>query len=295
MDQSPAVESPRSGDPITAAWAARVADAANAVPKTPEAVGSFASPFGSVTPATGLAMLGARAPLPMPFDIILAYNENTGANEAFVALYNDTVWILNQRSNTDVFYPSTRDVQAGSEAVVTATGLARLPGFVDGAHNYFVVWFKKQHGARNFYWDIVAQQNTNRPAWSDEKRIGPVVIAEYSPSGTGQKGLRQFHRGLLWYNVSWVLGPKGTVADNACTSLGTTEIYDTNDQLNPASATKAISFDGMGVTRCHEGLRVLGGEVNLQTTGNEITLNGNVFTPQTVTIGGNSYTILAKS
>ena len=85
MDQSPAVQTPAKGDPITAEWAAQVADAANAVPNTPEAVGAFASPVGSVTPAPGLPMLGDfRAP--RPFDCAVGRAAGASVDSLFCYL-----------------------------------------------------------------------------------------------------------------------------------------------------------------------------------------------------------------
>lgn len=284
MDASPTLDSPRPGDPITADWAARVADAANAVPRTPLAPGAFASPFGSVPALAPQPMLGAPTPPPMPFDLRLVYNESTGANEAYVALYEDTVWILRVRSGSDgtIFYPSNRTVQSGSEAKDPATGLARLPGFVDGAHNYFVIWFTRDS------WDIVAQQNKTRPSWSNEERIGPFIVGEYCPgAGTAPRGLRQFHRGLIFYNVSWVLGRFGTSTTNYCKSIGDSNGGNVVIDLDGRKLHGAQGWEVDG------GLKVTNGPLQIGATALEV--GGYTYTPQTIhDRDGNTWTVLAR-
>ena len=72
---SPAVPAPKSGDPITAKWAADLAAAVNSCANPADRVGEVSTPYGKASPAPGIPMLGA-ATMPQPFDCTIFRNAN---------------------------------------------------------------------------------------------------------------------------------------------------------------------------------------------------------------------------
>jgi len=85
MDISPAVQSPKAGDPITAAWAAQIADAINSSANPPERDGSVLSPFGRAE-LPPLAKTGGTAKMPMPFDCIIVRPQGASADKLYIWL-----------------------------------------------------------------------------------------------------------------------------------------------------------------------------------------------------------------
>lgn len=85
MDISPAVQSPKSGDPITAAWAAQIADAINSSANPPERDGSVLSPFGRAE-LPPLAKTGGTAKMKMPFDCIIVRPQGASADKLYIWL-----------------------------------------------------------------------------------------------------------------------------------------------------------------------------------------------------------------
>lgn len=198
MDQSPQVPAPRKGEPITAEWATKVADAANAVPNTPEAVGSFSSPFGSVSPAAPLPMLGT-APQVMPFDVRLVYDSANSAYDVYCAIFPG-------RSNVTTYGFETKQrtggVGVGTNAnpwvkIGSASGEAVLvlafapPTRTDGTRFWDV-----------YEWDLFLYSGSffdpiNLPAWAWE--LSPIVpIAHIKRGSSGfDGGVLQMHRGAV--------------------------------------------------------------------------------------------------
>lgn len=85
MDASPALDSPRAGDPITADWAADLAAAVNSAANPADRVGSVSSPFGKASPAPGLPMLGS-ATMPQPFDCAVVRPSGSNADKLYIWL-----------------------------------------------------------------------------------------------------------------------------------------------------------------------------------------------------------------
>ena len=85
MDISPAIPTPRAGDPITAAWAAQIADAINSSANPPERDGAILSPFGRAE-LTPLAKTGGTAKMPMPFDCVVMRPQGASADKLYIWL-----------------------------------------------------------------------------------------------------------------------------------------------------------------------------------------------------------------
>ena len=85
MDISPAIPTPRAGDPITAAWAAQIADAINSSANPPERDGAVLSPFGRAE-LTPLAKTGGTAKMPMPFDCVVMRPQGASSDKLYIWL-----------------------------------------------------------------------------------------------------------------------------------------------------------------------------------------------------------------
>ena len=85
MDISPAIPTPRAGDPITAAWAAQIADAINSSANPPERDGAILSPFGRAE-LTPLAKTGGTAKMPMPFDCVVMRPQGASSDKLYIWL-----------------------------------------------------------------------------------------------------------------------------------------------------------------------------------------------------------------
>ena len=269
MDQSPAVPTPAKGDPITADWAQKVAEAANAVPKTPEAVGSFASPFGSVTPAPGLPMLGEWNER-MPFDcqlfqpsgggdlVLYCYLPSPGA---FVFVDGEAVRYKSQvGTNTNPW------VSIGTVARATTTRLG-LAFRDDGAAAV---------GGR-FKWELFLQTKSGAlyPSGFTPAVAMPIVPiatmtipADPAPGATtqvdisGKTGLVQFQRGALNLSRQWVRFDA---------------VYEESWRLK--------SFDGTAdIAKSQEG-----SDPELLGTWNANTIDAQTLMAQTLTVGGTTY------
>lgn len=207
MDASPAVDTPRKGDPITAEWAAQVAAAANAVPHTPEEPGAFASPFGSVPRPVAQTMLGDRQ-RPMPFDCIV-WN-NAGTDKAYIYL------------------PSLSGSQLGQDFVVVdqraiaMNDKSSLSGPNNGWYCFGAVSadtthrvglaFTGQTGSALHGWSVFIKSGSwTPPAWADLSmpivEIARIEIASTWSATTPydqSHGVIQFHRGGLVLARQWV-------------------------------------------------------------------------------------------
>lgn len=200
MDISPAVPTPRKGDPITAEWAAQVAAAANSVPHTPQAPGAFSSPYGSATPAPSLAMLGAWR-MPLPFDCVL-FNDS-GATKLCIFLPSGTA--------PYVYYGGKPLDPAQAQSMGDAdSGWVELGSASHGsAHYVYLKWHQDQTTGEVDGWQI---EDTSTPesagtgtvphkfllAWYNIPADGNVP----SPGAdnkfpSGRKGLVQCHRGTV--------------------------------------------------------------------------------------------------
>lgn len=83
---SPAVQPPKSGDPITAKWASDLSAAVNSCANPADRVGEVSTPYGKASPAPGRPMLGAAARTPQPFDCILYRAEGDTEDDIYMWL-----------------------------------------------------------------------------------------------------------------------------------------------------------------------------------------------------------------
>jgi hypothetical protein len=199
MDISPAVPTPRKGDPITAEWAAQVAAAANAVPHTPQAPGAFSSPYGSATPAPSLAMLGAWR-MPLPFDCVL-FNDS-GSTKLCIFLPSGTA--------PYVYYCGKPIDPAQAQTVGDAnSGWVELGSAAHGSAHYVYLKWHKDANDEVDGWQV---EDTSAPesagagtppykfllAWYNIPADGnaPQPGAD-NKFASGRNGLVQAHRGTV--------------------------------------------------------------------------------------------------
>lgn len=204
MDQSPAVDTPRKGDPITADWAARVADAANAAPRTPETPGAFSSPFGSVPAIAPQTMLG-DAEMRMPFDCRLVWD--VGESEQHLFCFLPSFGYSSAGSNLVSLYGEMTRPDS-SQTIGTASNPWVDCGAVadDNKTRYLTLWITPPtdtSGAllNTYRWRLdldVASAYPKRPSWA--WKYSPYVIVaahRQNANGTDKRGLVQFHRGVV--------------------------------------------------------------------------------------------------
>lgn len=284
MDQSPAVPSPQKGDPITAEWAQKVADAANAVPKTPEAPGAFSSPFGSVAPAPEMPMLGTASPLRL-FECRVVYNSSTDKYDVYCCIPN--IGILN---NYRVFAYNTNVLRSSSQAQGTSSNPWVNVGSV--AHNKY--WWlalclepptnTDYHPA--YRWRLAFQtyesyqggEPANPPptlptwAWEQSPYL-PIAYGQPGASALKPGGFIQLHTGIVLF---------GTPAFPAFATSSELRLQGIGDRLGNAVAW----WQDSGATP-KTYIR------NLEIGGSASYFNGQVIGSQTITDGGgNSVTVL---
>lgn len=284
MDQSPAVPTPAKGDPITAEWAAQVADAANAVPNTPEKVGAFSSPFGSVSPASGLPMLGAWREF-MPFDVRLFQPSGGGDLEVYCYLPTPGAFVfvegLAARYKSQVGTNTNPWVNIGTVTRATTTRLG-LAFRDDGAAAV---------GGR-FKWELFLQSTSGQlaPSWTYAPTLPIVPVAtmtipsDPSPGTTvqvdisGRYGLVQFVRGAL--NLSRSLFPLNSLQTRwKLLDLGGNAIAEATDDSSTTPPELLGTWNA--------------NTIDAQTLkAQTLTVGGTTYSQQTVNINGTNYKLL---
>jgi hypothetical protein len=206
MDASPTLDAPRQGDPITADWAARVADAANAVPRTPMEPGAFSSPFGSVPRPASQTMLGP-ADRPMPFDVRLVWNSGDSKTHAHIFVPTFT--------NLGGAY-----VFADASYIPRKTGVSDSNGWLDlgavspGDKKYIALGFTAEStdvpsASSNLHaWGVEMRSNMTAPSFANGALPWLILAYINLPSGTNTNpdtyGVFQFHRGAVYVSRWWV-------------------------------------------------------------------------------------------
>lgn len=262
MDASPTLDAPRKGDPITADWAARVADAANAVPRTPQTPGAFASPFGSVPALSPQQMLG-NAEMRMPFDCRLVWDG--GASENHIHCFLPSFGSAGATSNLVSLYGEM--TRPDSSQSIGATNPWVDCGAVadDSKTRYLTLWITPPtdtSGAllNTYRWRLdlavaSASGYPTRPSWAWKYSPYVIVAAHLQNSnGTDKRGFVQFHRGVVTVGTpTWapyggygtqidrnvvVAMKTGLIKDNAGNRwLAPGEIWDGADQYTPTTIT----------------------------------------------------------
>lgn len=282
MDASPTLDSPRAGDPITADWAARVADAANAVPHTPQEPGAFASPFGSVPRQAPQTMLGP-ADRSMPFDVRLVWDAGTSKTHAYIFLPSLT-------SPAGAAYVFTDCAQVPMMlGVSTSNGWLDL-GEVPAGSKRFVTFGFTAAGAGTapgqfrHAWGVEMSANATAPSFANAAFPWLVVAMVYVPTGANTDpetyGVFQFHRGAIFVPHRWVR-------------------WNNYPASSPNFAFRDDVGNAMFSTSLSGGSYTLSGSWNFAADVDfgpgRLLFSGEAYAPQTITDGnGNSVEVLAR-
>jgi hypothetical protein len=281
MEISPAADAPRSGDPITAAWAASLSDAVNSCANPAERVGDASTPFGKASLPPGLPMLGDfRAH--MPFDARV-YND-AGTDKVAVYLPGSSgsaVW------QSFVYIDQNCAAPSSSQTMGTATNpwvdYGALPGD-DGTTGALILAFEDIPGAAetafHFRWRLVL---VDPGTWDSDLylkvpwaslRAPLLVVASISLGNVPNSpipGVRQYVRGAV--NVG-----------GSAWSLGGTNDTAWGKSVGNSSKSKVLDLDA----------RLLAGGTWEAASGN-MKFGSHTLSPVTITDGnGVSYTVLGK-
>lgn len=279
MEISPAVQPPKSGDPITAKWASDLAAAVNSCANPADRVGEAATPYGKATQAPGIPMLGDfRAP--MPFDARV-YND-AGTDKVAVYLPGwGTPW------GSYVYIDQNPAQNSSSQTVGTATNpwvdYGTLPGG-GGTSGALLLAFEDIPGAAetdfHFKWRLAL---VDPGSWDGDLytkvpwaslRAPLLVVASISLGNNPNSplpGVRQYVHGAV--NVG-----------GSAWSLGGTNDTAWGKSVGNSSKAKVLDLDN----------RQLAGGTWEATSGN-MKFGSTTLSPVTIT-GGNgvSYTVLGK-
>lgn len=276
MEISPAVPAPKSGDPITAKWAADLSAAVNSCANPAERTGETATPYGKATQAPGLPMLGDfRAP--MPFDCAVVRPAGASADSVYCYLPPAQNWRNYVYTDSNPCDPSP------SQTVGTNTNpWVEVGQIVDGATSYVLLLAFEDitptpspaDGAA-FTWRLNFSDGptwTIVPNWASWK-APPVIIATFYRS----TGIEQstFAIPLITQYVRGGVNVGGT-----CWTLGGGELSAYGKAIGNSSKTKVIDLDSRALS---------GGTWNL---GGNIVVNGTTFSQHTVNINGTNYKLL---
>jgi hypothetical protein len=277
METSPAVETPRAGDPITAKWASDLAAAVNSCANPAERVGEAATPYGKAAPVPGLSMLGDfRAP--MPFDARV-YND-AGTDKVAVYLPSAAVW------QSFVYIDQNCADPSSSQTVGTATNpwvdYGALPGG-GGTTGALLLAFEDIPGAAetafHFKWRLVL---VDPGAWDGDLytkvpwaslRAPLLVVASISLGNVPNSpipGVRQYVHGAV--NVG-----------GSAWSLGGTNDTAWGKSVGNSSKSKVLDLDN----------RQLAGGTWEVVSGNLI-FNNNTLAPITINVDGTRYQVLGR-
>jgi len=274
MEISPAVDAPRSGDPITAAWAANLATAVNSSANPADEVGSVSTPFGKTSPQSGAKMLG-DAERVFPFDCKLVDDSGTQHLYCFIpAAYKSKV--------VSVFgkFASPWDGSIG--------GWVDMGAITENRETWLVLYLPQpatiQGIYTNFDWKLALLQTSSpqRPgdAWAETPLI-PIAIVY-----TEWYGLVQLRHGAMQIGMpTWI--PYGDKTTNFCGAIG-----DEAGNEMFAFASNQISANA-ALTNFPNAVEFRD-DVKL-TNAATLYVNGSVYAPSQIKDGdGNLVTVLKK-
>lgn len=193
MEISPEVQSPKSGDPITAKWASDLAAAVNSCANPAERTGETATPYGKASLSPGLPMLGTYAPV-MPFDVRLVYDPADDEYDVYCALFPG-------RSSVVVYGYETR--RRGGTTGTKSNPWTKV-GSVDASERWLILSLTpptRTDGTlhwSNYEWDldfISTFDPINRPAWAWGQ--SPMIPIARIDVGNIPGGFAQMHRGAV--------------------------------------------------------------------------------------------------
>lgn len=206
MEISPAVQSPRAGDPITAAWAADLAAAVNSAANPADRVGAVSSPFGKASPAPGLPILGT-AKMPMPFDCAIF----RAAGESEDSLY---IWLPDGGAEYVVFDGKPLGPAQGQSIGDADTAWVEVGAVTNAATRYVYLKFHTDANDEVDGWEI----EETGTAWNPQsggtglqQETPKILLAAYNiaadspvPSAgtdnkwpSGKHGLVQYRHGTI--------------------------------------------------------------------------------------------------
>ena len=279
---SPSVPSPRAGDPITAAWAANLADVINSCANPADRVGDAATPFGKATLPPGLPMLGDFV-RPMPFDCV--------AWRAIGALVDHLYCYLPPYGETwrsYVFINQQPCDRSSSQQLGTAANpWVDLGEILESSVYTLVLAFEDIPGALpneyQFKWRLsltAGGSGDMYPTWASV-RAPLVYIAwkgdRHSPA-TMTDGICQYHRGFVGVGGSaWNLGGYEETAWGKA--------------IGNSSKAKVLDLDNRQLVGGWEST----GDFTVANGTAKFFYGGNQYHPVNITDGnGNTYTVLAK-
>jgi hypothetical protein len=291
MDASPTLDAPRAGDPITADWAARVADAANAVPHTPQEPGAFASPFGSVPRPVAQPMLG-DGDRPLPFDVRVWNGNSDHVDKAYIYLPD-----MGGGVRQDYVVCDQRSIRFSNEDSMSGPNNGWFcMGAVSAGTAYRIgLAFTPQRGTQTHNWSVFIKSGSwGLPSWGDASmplvEIARVEIAaSWSPTTPydEQHGVIQFHRGGIVLARQWVRWSLDAAYPNLvfCDAAG-------NEMFTVADGSKN-GYTLSGNWRVN-GTISFTSDGGVDFGSGDLKFGSEVYEPQTINIGGTNYKILAK-
>lgn len=214
---SPAVQTPKPGDPITAKWAADLAAAVNSCANPAEREGEISTPYGKASLAPGMPMLGT-AKMPMPFDCAIFRPDGESADSIFI-------WLPDGGAEYVTYNCKPIGPAQGQDVGDSDTAWVEIGTVTNDEAHYVYLKFHADSDGNVDGWEI---EDTDTP-WSPQDGEGEgegdcapppqILLAAYNISAdstvpsagddnkfpSGQSGLVQYHHGTI--EVTCACGP----------------------------------------------------------------------------------------
>ena len=221
MTISPEVETPRAGDPITAAWAAGLAAAVNSSANQAERADGLASPFGKAELPPSSPMLGAPHGPILPFECRILRESGASADSLWMAFPD-----YGSGGRAWVFLDGYAVTHASADGIAIASWTKIADNLTDGTRYRVALAFADTGSSGSGYrwrWGVFVQSGSGAlswPAWADQT-MPRVLLVDLQTAGNGTaaanvfKGLAQLHVGELHLTRSWIEYGGGAYAAGA--------------------------------------------------------------------------------
>lgn len=268
MEVSPALRAPRRGEPITAEWAANVADALNSTAEHPRSSGAIQSPFGIAEPPAAQEL--AQGAPNMPFDCRLVWNDSTQTNHLFCFL--PRVGATSGANYLVTLYGEDTRARNGQALGTTSNGWADLGEIAGSSRNWLTLQFTAPTNTDGTHLNTISWglwlNSGNAPtdaswAWTSNgrsmsPRIPIAFVYEATDNHAGNRGLIQYHRGTVALGtMAWI--PFGLAGTNMTNQIGDAS---GNLALDLTNGTDVGVYKNLDV---QAGLSITGSPVATQT------------------------------
>lgn len=233
MEISPAVGAPRTGDPITAKWAADLSAAVNSSANPAANVGDVSSPNGKAERERIPAFPDVgNDPHPLPFTVRLVRDTSTGYDHAYCFLPSlpTTMRGFSYVSLYGEFTTAASDQTMGT----AANGWVDLGVVAQGTRTWLILYFTEPDASavrpfNTYKWKLaLVTGNSSGPSLpADAWSLSPIVVIALfhdladgtTPVNRDARGFFQIHNGFVSVGtMAWV--PFGNETQNYCDGIG---------------------------------------------------------------------------